>query len=86
MKHLPLSIRRDEQGEQRGRTMRTNDCIHCGGQKEVCYVDQGLGGLLVKSEKGKKLFSNKKHARINPVVCTDCGFVEWYADEPENLK
>jgi predicted Zn-ribbon and HTH transcriptional regulator len=51
----------------------------------VCYTDEGFKGLTVKNPVGEKLFSNKKHTRINPNVCRNCGFVEWYAEEPERL-
>ncbi|RWZ58572.1 hypothetical protein EQV77_06290 [Halobacillus fulvus] len=66
--------------------MIATSCPKCQGERVKCYVDQGLKGLLVKNAEGDKLFGNKKNTRINPLVCTDCGWVEWYADEPQNLK
>lgn len=61
-------------------------CVKCGNQMIKCYVADGFKGLLVKNPEGDSLFSNKKHTNINPFICTDCGCVEWYAEDPEKLK
>ncbi|MCA0970899.1 hypothetical protein LCM20_09880 [Halobacillus litoralis] len=61
-------------------------CEKCEGDMVKCYVDQGMRGILVKNADGDKLFSNKKNTRINPFVCGDCGWVEWYADEPGKIR
>ncbi|MEC3884963.1 hypothetical protein VKA52_14600 [Halobacillus sp. HZG1] len=60
-------------------------CLKCGSEMTKCYVAEGFRGLLVKNPEGDRIFSNKKNTNINPVICTHCGFAEWYADEPENL-
>ncbi|SDL85966.1 hypothetical protein [Sediminibacillus halophilus] len=60
-------------------------CLKCGDKIIKCYVDDGLKGLLVKNPDGDRLFSNKKNTNINPFICTNCGFAEWYADKPEDL-
>jgi hypothetical protein len=60
-------------------------CGKCGNEMIKCYVDEGFSGLTVKNPDGEKLFSNKKNTRINPTICTKCGFTEWYAEEPEKL-
>lgn len=51
-----------------------------------CYVDQGAKGILVKNSIGDKIFGNKKNTRVNPNICSNCGFVEWYAEEPQKLR
>ena len=60
-------------------------CLKCESEMIKCYVADGLKGLLVKNPEGDRLFSNKKHTNINPYVCSNCGFAEWYADEPGKL-
>ncbi|MCP3029475.1 hypothetical protein [Halobacillus sp. A5] len=66
--------------------MTHKSCPKCEGEMILCYVDQGSKGILVKNADGDKLFGNKKNTRINPNICADCGWVEWYAVEPGNLK
>lgn len=61
------------------------NCEKCGSQMIECYVDQGLKGLPVKNPQGEQLFKNKKNTRINPFVFSNCGFAEWYAQNPKDL-
>ncbi|WP_117149099.1 hypothetical protein [Paraliobacillus zengyii] len=65
--------------------MKEKDCEKCGKKMIECYADQGLKGILVKNPQGETLFKNKKHTRINPYVCVNCGYVEWYARNPKDL-
>lgn len=67
-------------------SMEQKYCSKCEGSMVVCYVDQGMKGILIKNPAGDKLFTNSKNTRVNPNVCSDCGFMEWYAEEPGNLK
>lgn len=69
-------------------SMRNNQertCLKCEDKMIKCYVADGLQGLLVKNPDGNGLFSNKKNTKINPFICTNCGFAEWYAEKPEDL-
>lgn len=60
-------------------------CPKCEHKMIQCYVDSGLKGLLVTNPEGDKLFSNRKNTTINPFICANCGFTEWYAAQVENL-
>lgn len=66
--------------------MSDKQCQKCTGEMVDCYVDEGMKGLLVKNPEGDKLFSNKKNTTINPSVCIQCGSIEWYAENPQDLK
>lgn len=61
-------------------------CMKCDHSLLGCYADQGMKGILVKNPAGDKLFTNKKNTRINPYICTNCGYTEWYAEEPRHLQ
>lgn len=41
--------------------MSADCCQKCGSEMIKCYVDIGVGGLLVKNPNGDKLFTNKKN-------------------------
>ncbi|ENH97006.1 hypothetical protein J416_08012 [Gracilibacillus halophilus YIM-C55.5] len=61
-------------------------CEKCNQKMIASQVDEGgLKGLLIKNPKGAQLFQNKKHTRLNPYVCPNCGLTEWYANEPDRL-
>lgn len=34
----------------------------------------------------EKVFTTKETSQLFPFVCSNCGYTEWYAEKPENLK
>ncbi|WP_094551278.1 hypothetical protein [Petroclostridium xylanilyticum] len=33
-----------------------------------------------------KLFTTKESSVMTPYVCSNCGYVEWYVEKPENFR
>lgn len=70
---------------KRLRDQQEKNCEKCGSKLIKCFIDNGFKGLIVKNPEGDRFLSNKKNTTVNPYICSNCGFAEWYAEEPERL-
>lgn len=57
-------------------------CSKCGQTLTKCYIDWNNLKLFVKKSP-PKIFA--KNIELEPFVCSNCGYTEWYANNPEKL-
>jgi len=50
-----------------------------------CIATGGIKNFSV-TKLPEKIFVSKETSDIFPFVCSTCGYIEWYADKPEDLK
>lgn len=71
---------------------RTNRCPKCGSTEIIADAEAvdhaGLTDLSVATFRKPDaiLFKGQTGSTLSAWVCGDCGYVEFYADEPERLK
>lgn len=60
-------------------------CPKCGNKLIKCSAPgDSHEGIWILAQPIK--FLNNKSTYVIPYACTACGYVEWYAVEPEKLK
>lgn len=60
-------------------------CPKCNCILTKCIATCGIKKFSV-TKLPEKIFASKETSDIFPFVCSTCGYIEWYADKPENLK
>ncbi len=60
-------------------------CSKCNTVLTKCIADTECGQLTLFIPR-LKLMGKKRHDVAIPFVCTNCGYVEWYVESPENFK
>lgn len=60
-------------------------CRKCNEVLTKCLASGGISNFSVM-KLPIKVFSTKETSRIFPFVCSNCGYIEWYAEKSENLK
>lgn len=60
-------------------------CPKCNGVLTKCIATGGIQKFSV-TKLPEKIFTNKETSVIFPFACSNCGYIEWYAEKPENLK
>ena len=46
----------------------------------------GDGNFVAYKEPYTELKNKKTVTEMRPYICSNCGYVEWYVDKPENFK
>lgn len=62
-----------------------HSCPKCNEVLTKCLASGGIKNFTVV-KLPEKIFSTKETSTISPFVCSNCGYTEWYADQPENIK
>lgn len=74
---------------------RTNECPKCGSSDIVAdakAVDRSHGGAQAEMtvatfrNPGAFIFNGQVSTTVSAWVCAGCGFVEFYADSPQNIN
>lgn len=74
---------------------RTNQCPKCGSSDIITdakAIDRGDGNCELEMSiatfrnPGAFIFRGKQKTTVSAWVCTACGYVEFYADQPKALK
>jgi predicted nucleic-acid-binding Zn-ribbon protein len=62
-------------------------CVKCETilTKSVALVG-GDGNFVACKAPCTELKNKKTVTEIRPYICSNCGYVEWYVDKPENFK
>ena len=60
-------------------------CAKCNAVLTRCVATSAAGKFSAIKEPVKN-FTNKESSELRPYVCADCGYTEWYVDEPEHFK
>lgn len=60
-------------------------CPKCNKKLVKCIVPINNVNLLQAYKPPHKVL-NKNRTNINAFICPNCGYVEWYAENPEVLK
>lgn len=60
-------------------------CPKCNCELTKCLASGGIKNLTV-IKLPEKIFTSKETSGVFPFVCSNCGYIEWYADKPENIK
>ena len=61
-------------------------CVKCG--IEMFQANMSGNGLypVLLTNKKKGVFENEKRTQVLCYVCSDCGYIELYAEKPNELK
>jgi predicted nucleic-acid-binding Zn-ribbon protein len=70
---------------------KTNICPKCGSKDIVSGAKtspgyNGTTSVVVFNRPDALLFRGKQSSTVSNWVCTDCGYLESYADNPSDLK
>lgn len=60
-------------------------CPKCKNILTKC-IATGVVTKLSATKLPEKVFTTKESSQLFPFVCPNCGYTEWYAEKPENLK
>lgn len=60
-------------------------CPNCNVILTKCIASGGIKNFTV-IKFPEKLFTSRESSSVFPFVCSNCGYTEWYADNPQNLK
>lgn len=62
-------------------------CVKCGTNLTAgIAIYGGDGKFAAYKEPYTDIKSRKTATEIRPYICSKCGYIEWYADKPENFK
>ena len=61
------------------------NCGKCGAQMQKCTLTNGLHPLLLTNKK-KGWLEPEKRSTVSCYACSECGYIELYADRPQDLK
>ncbi len=62
-------------------------CLKCETILTKCIAIHGGDGNFVAYKEPYTDLQNRKTAtEMHPYICSNCGYVEWYVDKPENFK
>jgi predicted nucleic-acid-binding Zn-ribbon protein len=62
-------------------------CVKCESLlTESVAIVGGDGNFLAFKAPYTELKNKKTATQIYPYICSNCGYVEWYVDKPENFR
>lgn len=70
----------------------TNKCPKCGSEyiindaKPDTMLEHVPLVIATREKPGALLFKGRKATGITACVCSDCGFIELYADDPKSIR